>query len=163
MLCSSGHLTLHPTLMVPPCDLLNTFNTNLLGLNSFTNVTVLDIFYQSDQKWFFFLPICPTWLLPMCPRWDCLNFFTNMSAPRKRKKIGSFRAPSFPLPFHFPLYVSTRAPSLLFSDFLFSLLLLRSIPDFHIVSVIRWLRFRHRPTDTLAWLLSSSTRAHSVQ
>ena len=39
---------------------------------SFTKVTKID---------FYFLPICHTWLLPMSPRWDCLNFYTNMSAP----------------------------------------------------------------------------------
>ncbi len=71
---------------------LNMSNTNVIGLNSFTNVTALDpnqlpmwppwtSFTKVTKIDFSFLPICPTWLLPMCPRWDCLKIFTNMSAP----------------------------------------------------------------------------------
>ncbi len=61
MLCSPGRLASHATLMVPPMWSLNMTNTNLIGLNSFsngpysvTNVTNLDTFYQSDWNWFFF-------------------------------------------------------------------------------------------------------------
>ncbi len=71
---------------------LNMSNTNVIGLNSFTNVTALapnqlpmwppwTSFTKVTKIDFSFLPICPTWLLPMCPRWDCLKIFTNMSAP----------------------------------------------------------------------------------
>ncbi len=92
MLCSPGPLTSHPTLMVPPMWSLNMSNTNVIGLNSFTNLTPLDpiqlpmwppwtSFTKVTKTDFYFIPICPTWLLPMCPRWDCWKSFTNMSAP----------------------------------------------------------------------------------